>query len=49
MRKEVEFAKAESAIAWLAALVDAPAFDGVDPAADERFVSLGDEIEEGPA
>jgi hypothetical protein len=45
----VELAKAKAAVARLPALVHAPAFDGVDPAAHERLVSLDYEIEEGPA
>lgn len=45
----MEFAEAKPAVARLTALVHAPALDGIDPAADEWLVSLGDEVEEGPA
>jgi hypothetical protein len=48
-RKQLKLAKTKAAVTWLPALVHAPAFDGVDPATYERFVSLGYEIEEGPA
>lgn len=41
----MELAEAKPAVARLPALVHAPAFDGVDPATDERLVSLGYEIE----
>jgi hypothetical protein len=44
----MELAKAKAAVARLAALIHAPAFDGIDPAAHERFVSLGDKVEERP-
>jgi len=44
----VELAKAKTTVARLAALIHAPAFDGIDPAAHERFISLGDKVEEGP-
>ena len=45
----MELAKAKATVARLAALIHAPAFDGIDPAAHERFVSLGDKVEEWPA
>lgn len=47
-RIQVEPAKSKAAVARLSTLVDAPTLDGVDPAADERLVSLGDKIKEGP-
>ena len=46
---EVELAKAKATVARLAALIHAPAFDGIDPAAHERLISLGDKVEERPA
>jgi hypothetical protein len=45
-REKVELAEAKPTVARLAALVHTPAFDGVDPATDERLVSLGYEIKE---
>jgi hypothetical protein len=45
----MKLAKTKAAIARLPALVHAPAFDSVDPAAHERLVSLGYKVEEGPA
>ena len=49
MRIEMELAKPEATVARLAALIHTPAFDGIDPAAHERFVSLGYKVEERPA
>jgi len=45
-REKVELAEAKPTVARLAALVHTPAFDGVDPATDERLISLGYEIKE---
>ena len=48
-RKQVKLAKTKAAVARLPALIDAPAFDSINPAAHERLVPLGYKIEEGPA
>lgn len=41
-----EPAKSKPAVARLPALVDAPALDHLDPAADEALVARGDKVEE---
>lgn len=48
-REQVELAEAKTAVAGLPALVDAPALDGVDPAANEGLVSLRYKVKKGPA
>lgn len=47
-RIQVELAEAKAAVTGLPTLVDAPALDGIDPAANEGLISFRYKVKKGP-
>lgn len=44
----MELAEAKAAVTGLPTLVDAPALDGIDPAANEGLISFRYKVKKGP-